>query len=261
MGHIHLGVLPRSRSWKAVVAMLEDHAADDLVIAQAAVAAERDLSRAAYDETYVETIRLLAMIPQAARSEHFGRRLRSLGVDASDDAGFADLVSSVARHLDAHARRHGRSDFGTLAARALIGALTSQVGDHLPALFGADAEDVRIGTARLATPRGFSRAARAYFGKLLGDSLSSWLDRTLATHVGPGRRFPDIAGRAAFDEALASYCAEATLIIGEFSAGWQAATLRRVGTIGTAEARVYGAVAFKKIGEELRIKRRDHDDA
>lgn len=261
MGHIHLGRLPNTKPWKAVVAMLEDRAADDAVIARAAAAAERDLANASRDETFVETLRLLAMVPRAAGSDDFGRELRRLGVDAPDGVGFAGLVGAVARRVDDHARGAGRTDFGALAKRVLIGALTAEIGDALPRLFGADAEDVRAATARLGSPRGFSRGARAYFGRLLADSLSSWLDRTLATHVGPDRRFPDVAGRAAFDEALVQYCAEATFIIDEFAAGWHAATLRRVGTIRAAEARVFGAVAFRKIGEELRLKRGADDDA
>ena len=58
--------------------------------------------------------------------------------------------------------------------------------------------------------------------------------------------------------ALDQYCSEATRIIREFAEGWYGKTLYRDGTITAERAAAFGAVAFKKIGEELRRKREAH---
>ena len=86
--------------------------------------------------------------------------------------------------------------------------------------------------------------ARMFFGHLTGEALSSWLDRTLSTHVGPGRRFAHVGERSAFDAALNQYCAEATRMIREFSGGWYWKTLQRRGRIDTSDAAAFAAVAL-----------------
>ncbi len=48
---------------------------------------------------------------------------------------------------------------------------------------------------------------------------------------------------------------EATRIIREFAAGWYGKALRDGTTIGKEEATRFTAIAFRKIGEELRNKR------
>ncbi len=148
-----------------------------------------------------------------------------------------------------------RSDLGELAARALAGTLTSQIGDALPGLFGATSEDVRIEARRLSWSKGIATLTRAFFGELVSGSLSYWLDRTLSLQVGEHRRFGDVADRGAFDMALADHSTEATRIIQEFSGGWYGKTLHENGHIGSPDAAAFGAVALKKIVEELRARR------
>ena len=56
MGHIHLGVLPRSKQWRQVVELLGSEAADEAVFAAAAIAAEKDLARAADDAVFLHCL-------------------------------------------------------------------------------------------------------------------------------------------------------------------------------------------------------------
>ena len=62
MGHTLLARLPGSRKWREVVDLLDDGAAPGVVASAAAVAAERDLEKAADDPVFVEALRLLALI-------------------------------------------------------------------------------------------------------------------------------------------------------------------------------------------------------
>ena len=256
MGHIHLGVLPASKLWREVVALLENGSPVEDVIRASALAAERDLTSAADDPIFVECVRLLTMIPLAARSENFARALRDLGIPSQDDPDLMSILAATGQRLDLFTRDIGRgSDFGELSRRALLSTLGSAVSEALPGLFEASSSDVRHATKDLSRSSGFSAYARAFFTRLLSDTLSNWLDRTLSTHVGPDKRFADMGKRMAFDQALGQYCSEATRIIREFSGGWYGKTVHREGKVDTRHAAIFGAVSFKKITEELRRKR------
>lgn len=259
MGHIHLGVLPNSRKWREVVDLLDGRASDQQIVSASAQAAETEFRGATSDPGFIEAVRLLAMIPQAARSADFVSALRDLGLRIGPAPGLPELLVATGEHLDREAHRTGGgSDFGELARRALLSTLSAGIGGDLPGLFEATAQDVRAATAKLGTSARFSPFARAFFSRLVSETLSSYLDRTLSTHVGPGRHFSDMGDRSAFDAALDQYCAEATRIIREFSGGWYGKTLHREGRIDSHHAAAYGAVALKKITEELRRKQGAH---
>jgi len=256
MGHIHLGVLPQTKKWREVVQLLEDRAADQSVFAASAIAAERDLAAAAGNPVFVEAVRLLLMVPFAARSEDFGAALRELDLQVANRPGLLDIIAATSDRLDAVARAsRTRTDFGELAGRALIATLSDQIGGALPGLFETTADDVRIEARRLSRPQGIGGLTRAFFGRLLSDTLSSWLDRTLASQTGSGRRLADAGARSAFDLALRQYTHEATRIIREFAPGWYGKRLHETGRIEGHQAAAFAAVAMKKITEELRRKR------
>lgn len=257
MGHVHLGVLPGTRKWRAVVQLLEEAAPEDQVISAAATAAEKDLRRAVDDPVFIESLRLLATLPLVAGSPDFQGELRRAGIDAPRDLGLFDLVAAISARLDTIVSTGRCSDFSELSRRSLLATLTREVGDALPGLFEATPDDLQAALRRMAAPRAFARLARAYFTDLLSQTLSYWLDRTLSAQVGPGRRFNDVGERRAFDDALAQYSMEATRIIREFAAGWYGKSLSSGTIIGTKEATIFGAVAFKKIVEELARKRDD----
>jgi hypothetical protein len=255
MGHIHLATLPGSKRWREVVELLDERAGVGDIVAASAVAAERDLTSAASDPILVAAVRLLALVPQAARGEDFGERLRELGIAVPDAPMLGDLTVGVALALEQAQSTGPRTDFGEIARRALVGTLSAQVGGALPGLFEAGAGDVQQAAVQLGRPDGFSRAARSFFGRLLADTLGYWLDRTVSAEIGPGARIESLRDRDAFDRALEQYCSEATRIICEFSGAWYGKTLFREGTITTEGAAAYSFVAMKKITEELRRKR------
>ena len=259
MGHNTLGVIPGTKSWRVVVDLLDSAAATEDVIAASAKAAEKDLLRAADDPVFVEAVRLLLSIPNAARSEDFGQSLRSIGLQIPDRPDLLDMVGAVSQRLDDIARHSPtRTDLGELAARALASALTDVIGSAVPALFGATPEDVQATTRKFSWTKGIAELSRNFFGTLVGQALSYWLDRALAGHVGDGRRFANGAQRHAFDAELDAYTAETSRIIKEFSGGWYGKTLHTRGEFGSREAAEFGAVCLKKTVQELR-RRREKD--
>ena len=71
MGHIRLGVLPRSKKWRQVVEELKSGADVAEIAGASAEAAESALSSAAKDPTLVDVLWLLTQIPLAARGPDY----------------------------------------------------------------------------------------------------------------------------------------------------------------------------------------------
>lgn len=256
MGHVHLGVLPRTRKWNDVVEALVSGAADEEIVAVSARAAERDLLSATDSPVFIEAVRLLLSIPHAARTDDFGDALRALGLEVGNRPELFDITMAVDERMDVVRRMTGGSnDLGEIAARALITTLSETVGDQLPGLFEATPEDVQAASKKLSWSRGIAGLSRAFYARLVSQSLSYWLDRTLAQHVGPGDRFSGAQARGAFDVALGQYAHESTRIIREFSGGWYGKTIHDKGGITSHDAAVFGAVALKKIVSELQVRR------
>ena len=254
MGHIHLATLPGTRRWREVVELLDAQAATGDVVAASAHAAERELGRAAQDPVLHAAVRLLAQIPQAARSESFGAKLRDLGIEAPDAPTLGDLTVATAAAIERSQVGRPRTDFDEIVRRAMVGTLSGLIGSDLPGLFGAEPVHVQQAAARLGRGTEFARTSRVFFGRLLSDTLGYWLDRTLSAEIGPTARLASMDHRDAFDHAVEQYCIEATRIIREFSVAWYGKTLHREGTISHRSAAAFTAVAMKKIGAELQRK-------
>ena len=255
MGHVHLRVLPGTKKWRDVVGLIDEGATDRAIVVASAKAAERDLLGASDDRIYVECVRLLLSIPHAARNEDFGAALRAADLPVPSNPELFDLMTAVTVRTDEVARDAGRrTDLGEIAKRALTQSISECIGDQLPGLFGATPGDVHALARKLSFSKGIAVFSRSFFGNVVGGTLSYWLDRTLASQVGPGRRFPSVADRAAFDGALCQFTAEATRIIQEFAGGWYGKTLHERGAIDAHSAKIFGAVALKKIVEEMRHK-------
>jgi hypothetical protein len=257
MGHVRLGVLPKTRKWRQVVAELRYGAPVDAVAAAAADAAETALHGASHDPAFQHAFWLLTQLPLAARGPGFEGALRRLGLEVPDRPGLMDLVAAISGAVDRHARdRGGRSDLGEMAQMAAVESLTGVVGPMLPSLFGPSAEEVQRAIGRLAGGERFGALAREFFARLTQRSLAYFLSRELANHVGSGERFREDAARARFDDALDLHCRETARIVEAFAGGWYGKNVYQGDGLTPDAVSRFAAVAFKKIRAELR-KRRD----
>jgi hypothetical protein len=94
------------------------------------------------------------------------------------------------------------------------------VAPHAQGLFGTGPDDVRQAFARLGTTRQVSYLGRHFFARLIYKFLDFYLSRTLADHVGEGRRFATLRQVADFSQALETYCGDAASIVEVFFGGW-----------------------------------------
>ena len=94
MGHVRLGVLPKSRKWQQVVEELRLGADVSDVAASAADAAEASLQGASNDPAFLHAFWLLTQIPLAARGPAFAEDLRRLGLEVSDQPSLMDVAAA-----------------------------------------------------------------------------------------------------------------------------------------------------------------------
>jgi hypothetical protein len=257
MGHVRLGVLPRSRKWRDVVEHLRSGADVEVVSGAAAHAAEGSLKRASADPAFLYSFWLLTQIPLAARGPAFAEDLRGLGLDVPDRPSLMDLTSSISDAVDRYTRQHGgRTDLGEMAQMAAVESLTALLAANLPALFGPTPEEVQRAVGRLASGSRFSVLAREFFARLTQRTLSYFLSRELANHIGVEERFADDGERAEFDHALDWHCREASRIVESFAGGWYGKNVYQREGLTPEAVKRFAPVAFRKIIAELR-KRRD----
>jgi hypothetical protein len=259
VGHIRLGVLPKSRKWHQVVEQLRVGADVSAVAASAASAAEASLRNASTDPAFLHAFWLLTQIPLAARGPTFAEDLRRLGLEVSDQPSLMDVAAAFSGAVDRFARQHGgRTDLGEMAQFAAVESLTATVGPALPSLFGPRPEEVRRALGRLAGGDRFSALAREFFARLTQRCLDYYLSRELSNHIGPGARFRDDRARFEFDNALDQHCWEASRIVELFAGDWYGKNVYQGEGLTPDNIRRFAPVAFGKIRAELR-KRRDAD--
>jgi hypothetical protein len=260
MGHVRLGVLPRSRKWDQVVNELRLGVEVAGVAASAADAAEASLHGASSDPAFLHSFWLLTQLPLAARGADFAGDLRRLGVPVPDQPNLMDVVAGFSETVDRHAReRGGRTDLGEMAQMAAVESLVALIGPQLPSLFEPSAGEVQRAMGRFASGDRFSALAREFFARLTQRSLDYFLSRELGSHIGAGERFTDDADRSRFDDALDRHCREASRIVQEFAGGWFGKAVYQGEGLTPSAVRRFAPVAFKKMRAELR-KRRDAEE-
>jgi hypothetical protein len=255
MGHQLLGILPRSRAWQEVVALIADGADVEAIAAAASRAAETSMIDASSDPSIRHAFWLLTQIPLAARQEGFERALRTLGIDVCVQPSLADITSGMMDAIDgAVTRRGARTDFGEMAQLCAAESLSAVAGSEARDLFGGSTEAVKSALAGLATVKQFAVLARDYIARLARRHLNYFLSRTMSAHVGTGRRFSSVREHQMFEAALDLHCREATRIIKEFSGEWFSKHIHE-GGIDRETAGRFVHAAFQKVREELRHRR------
>ena len=167
MGHVRLGVLPRSSKWQQVVEQLRLGADVAAVAGLAADAAETSLKGASNDPAFLNAFWLLTQIPLAARGPAFAEDLRRLGIEVPDQPSLMDVAAAFSSAVDRYARRRGgRTDLGEMAQLAAVESLTATVGPTLPSLFGPTPEEVQRAFGRFSGGDRFSALVREFFSRL-----------------------------------------------------------------------------------------------
>lgn len=252
MGHLRLGTLPKTKTWREVVALLEADAPLLDIADAAARASDRDLGRAADDPVFRFVSSLLANLPRHARGPGYREFMRTLGISVDETTSVSGLLAGIDRAVDRHAFEVDRSsDIGEMAKAALLATLSGQLERRLPSLFEPTSAEIRKELASFSSGSGFAGLARDFFARLTYRSLDYFLSRELANHTGAGQRFATDADRTAFQTDLAQHVFEASRIVEDFAGGWYGKTVWQKQALDQDAVDRFSRYAFKKLRSEL----------
>jgi hypothetical protein len=282
VGHTRLGVIPKTRSWKSVVALLggdsiaagsfsgpsaesspsatseprgsEAHAIASLADATLQ-AARGGLERAKGDVGLAYPYFLLTRLALASRHEDWRSELARLGIQLEADATPLDLrVELLSLADDWLIDHHVTSDVSEIAMRALGETLATTLDSRPATLFGPAGEELRLAIRASSTRNGFAELSQRFFGNFIARFLNFYLSRISAAQLGRGavQQLGDITE---LNRVLAKHCFESARIVRDFAGQWYGKTEYERG-IDIGASKAFVAVALGKLQEELRLQRR-----
>src|SRR5258706_12183825 len=132
MAHIRLGRLPRTRTWRQVVDLIDDKDSGARAIARATLkASEKGLEQAPNDSALVQSFWLLTQLPLCARAENYTEELWRIGISVSGAPTLMELIGAFSDAVDAHVRRvGGRTDLGEMGQMGAAESLSDHVGQR-----------------------------------------------------------------------------------------------------------------------------------
>ena len=253
MGHVRLGVLPRTRAWKEVVGQIAA-GADVSQIANATItAAEKAFSFVMNDVGYTEAVWLMTQMAIAAKKPDIHQHLAAAGIHLPGDPSLIDVTTAITEALDRRVDSNGRSDLGSLANRAIVGAVNDVLSPKLRSLFSSDSDTMRAALADLGKPKEFGEFSRRFFARLANEVLQYFLSKVVNTQLGDGMRFATMNQSAQFNAALETHTREASIIVEQFSNEWFSKNrFQEGGDISRKTSDKFAGFALKKMKDELK---------
>ena len=254
MGHVRLGVLPRTKAWKEVVELIAA-GADVSQIANATItAAEKAFSFVMDDVGYTEAVWLMTQMAIAAKKPDIHQHLAAAGIHLPADPSLIDVTTAITEALDRRVEGNGqRSDLGGLANRAIVGAVNDVLAPKLQSLFSSDPDTMRAALADLGKPKEFGDFSRRFFARLSNEGLQYFLSKVVNTQLGDGMRFATMNQSAQFNAALETHTREASVIVEKFSSEWFSKhRFHEGGDISRKSSDGFAGYALKKMKDELK---------
>jgi hypothetical protein len=255
MGHIRLGVLPKYPRWKAVIALLTDPDVPAANVADRVLDGTKGmlLSEAAQGSVGY-CVWFLAQLTLAASGDQFRSEIAELGIEVTDQSSATEFLATTSRIATLHlSTLTPRNALNNIAGLALREVLTSTVGLYARTLFGADLPDVQRALRRYSTRKQFGKLLHTYFAVFLRRTLRFIIDKEIANHVGPGKRFQDLDAVEEFEDSLEVFASQTSRMIDEFSGGWYSKRVWQHGNISESDASRFAHIALKKLHADLEL--------
>jgi len=221
MGNSRLGVLLKTRLWRQVVWLISDDASAPQIASATWEATQKSLERAAQDPSFTLAFYLIADLVHSAGDFGTNDFLERWQIPRDTETPAIDLITSYHTILDEHARNIGRrTDLGEIAQQAASETLTHILDERTNGLFEAKSGDVHQVLRDFGTTKNFGQLAHEFFSRFLQRSLTYFLSRELANHVGPGRRFVNLDQHNEFRKALSVHSRQTAKIVEDFAGEW-----------------------------------------
>lgn len=252
MGHIRIGVLPKTRKWKQVISLLNSkESSTSEIAAETAKAAKDFFIQKRFDPSLAFSYWLLTQITYRAKQDDYISALRKIDLDISKVKNSFDFVGQVANFSKNQIKERGESfPISDIAQLALREVLTESVGEVSKSLFGTTLDDIRGACRRYSSPGQFSKLARLYFSKVFTRGLKFLIDKESANNVGIGEKFENVFDLSDFNTALEAYCYQSAKIVEKFAEGWYSKRNWQ-GDISEKDAQGFVAVAVDKFQAEI----------
>ncbi len=254
MGHVRLSRLPQTRKWQEVVALL---GSDNLSVKQlaeaSANAANQMLRNTSKDPVLNEILKLLSLIPRAAKGTNFQDAMHKLGINVKNNPTLIEIAQAFANRINSFIKEknHIRSDLGEMAKHSAIATILGKVAENSAQLWNATPDDIKHGLGKLAAPGRFGDLVQGFYTDLTQRLLRYYLDRELPKHIAPGKAISSIQDKRAFDQALEKHCRESTFIMRAFANDWYGKTYSEDAVIDSKKATGFNYIASNKIANEL----------
>ena len=258
MGHIRVGTLPATRRWEDVIGLITEGAEASRVAEAVTHAWEQAFNAVRSDAGFREAVWLLMQIGVAGKSRDPTAHLSSVGVEVTGAASVVEVAMALSAAMERRlAAARQRSDFGELAQRALVSAVTGQLQQSMPTLLEPTAEDVGGAVKKCGKEKAFGQLSRDFFARMTNECLNYFLSKTLPAQVGEGRRFATTGQLAGFEQAMRTHCSEAAEIVETYSSGWFSKQLYQEGKITRDSAERFGWFGLEKMRGELAERARE----
>lgn len=245
MGHERVGVLPKTKRWRAIVAEIG-----------AAAAPASDVPDIARHTLVALGSRYAGLAADASVGKAF-EFLVDMARSAAGQEGTADITRKSALGAVAELGRslggEGSLETAEIVKRAAADAIGTWAKDNATSqqeLFSETAPRNRW--AGLGTGAGFCELSRLFFSRLTERYLSYFLDREASAAL------PSLEARAQFERELRLHVAdiskhsfETAKITQSFAAGWYSKYAAK-GKPTDQQIRVFLSYAFSKLREDLR---------
>ncbi|MFZ5908807.1 MAG: hypothetical protein ACOYYU_02180 [Chloroflexota bacterium] len=254
MGHLRLGVLPKTRPWNQVVGLLESSPSDSESIAIATLqAANRELERLKADPLLAYCFWLLTRITWLARKNDFISELDNVGISVAESESALSLISAISDQVRDEAKSYGGvTTFREIANLALKQALSETILVYTPDLFGSTLGDIQSACKKYSSKKQFGLLSRRYFSSFIDRFLRYFIDKEISNHIGPGRSIKSLGDGKAFTDALKLYAWQSSKIVEDYASGWYSKqNWETEGDITLSDAKRFMAYAFEKFQMEL----------
>lgn len=252
MGHERVGLLPRTREWRALVQQIAASAASPETVPAIAAATllkvRQRFDRIAEDSGFQAAFGFILGLSTSQSPIHEGREYAP-SVDLATDPSPLRLTALMQSWVDTHAESLEYAELAKRAAADVISFWTRKQSEQA----------VLFGSAQAASPiwagardgGAFSDLCRVFFGKFTERYIKYFLDREASAQL------PTVEDRERFAksieqhvDALARHSFETTKIAQSFAAGWYNKHARRAQP-DRSEVEAFLSFAMGKLREEL----------
>jgi len=262
MGHVLLKRLPKSRTWQKVASLVANGADVEKVADATIRASEKALTTAQHDTGFCEAVHILTQLAVAASKEDPAAHLAKIGVHIPKDASLPEVIVALNDAMDRRlAGTKERSDFGEMAQRSLIRAVTQHLKARLPELFAPTENDVRSALLDLRKKKSFGELSRSFFAHVSNEFMGYFLSKTLSSHIGEGQAFATTNQVMQFQLAMKQHCDESSVIVEKYSGDWYSKhNFEEAGDISRESAGGFGWYALEKMRAAMLTESEDNGE-